>query len=342
MTMKAAIFYGPNQPLKVEVVPKPKVEAGDILVKVAACGCCHTDLHYMDHGVPTFKKPPMILGHEISGNIAEVGEGVTNFKVGDRVLLPAVSSCGTCVNCRSGRENICMNMQMPGNNFDGGFAEYFKIQAKDAFHLPEEIPLQEGCIIADAITTPFHAIRNRAQVKAGDTVVIFGCGGIGINMVQMAAAVGGSVIAVDLAEEKLEMAKKFGAIATVNPKDVESVPKAVRKLTGGGADHSIECIGNPKTMEQAYDCLRIGGRFTMVGYSEKPMTLNAARMQYREMEVIGSLGCGMVDYPKCIEMVRIGKIQVVPMVTAKFTLDQINEAFDTLRRGEGIRSIIVF
>lgn len=340
--MKAAVFYGPNQPMKIEEVPKPQVETGDVLVKVAACGCCHTDLHYMDHGVPTFKKPPLILGHEISGTVAEVGAGVTNFKVGDRVLAPAVSSCGTCVNCRSGRENICMNMKMPGNDFDGGLAEYFKIQGKDLFHLPEEIPLQEGCIIADAITTPYHAVRNRAQVKAGDTVVVFGCGGIGINMVQMAAAVGGSVIAVDLMDDKLELAKKFGAIATINPKNVEKVSKEVRKLTGGGADIAIECIGNPKTMEQAFDCLRIGGRFTVVGYSEKPMTLNAARVQYREMEVIGSLGCGMVDYPKCIEMVRIGKIQVVPMVTAKFSLDQVNDAYDTLRRGEGIRSIIVF
>jgi len=158
----------------------------------------------------------------------------------------------------------------------------------------------------------------------------------------MAAAVGGSVIAVDLQDDKLELAKKFGATATVNPKNVEKLSKEVRKMTGGGADHAIECIGNPKTMEQAFDCLRIGGRFTMVGYSDKPMSLNAARVQYREMEVIGSLGCGMVDYPKCIEMVRIGKIQVVPMVTARFSLDQINEAYDTLRRGEGVRSIIVF
>lgn len=340
--MKAAIFYGPNQPLKIEEVPTPQIGAGEILVKVAACGCCHTDLHYMDHGVPTFKKPPMILGHEISGTVAEVADGVTNFKVGDRVLLPAVTSCGVCVNCRSGRENICVSMLMPGNNFDGGFAEYIKFSAKDAFHLPEELPLQESCIIADAITTPFHAIKNRAKVQAGDTVVIFGCGGIGLNMVQMAAAVGGSVIAVDMLEEKLELAKKFGAMATVNPKDVESVPKAVRKLTGGGADISIECIGNPKTMEQALDCLRTGGRFTMVGYTEKPMTLNASRVMYRELEVVGSLGCGMVDYPKCIELARIGKIQVVPMVTAKFPLEKINDAFDTLRRGEGVRSIITF
>lgn len=340
--MKAAVFYGPNQPLKIEEVPTPQIGPGEILVKVAACGCCHTDLHYMDHGVPTFKKPPMILGHEISGTVAEVADDVTNFKVGDRVLLPAVTSCGTCVNCRSGRENICVSMLMPGNNFDGGFAEYIKFSAKDSFHLPEELPLQESCIIADAITTPYHAVKNRAQVKAGDTVVILGCGGIGINMVQMAAAVGGSVIAVDLMDEKLELAKKFGAIATINPKNVESLPKAIRKMTGGGADHAIECIGNPKTMEMAFDCLRTGGRFTMVGYSDKPMALNAARVQYREMEVIGSLGCGMVDYPKCIEMVRIGKLQVVPMVTGKFPLEQINEAFDLLRRGEGIRSIITF
>ncbi len=338
--MKAAVFYGPNQPLKVEEYRMPQINPDEILVKVVACGCCHTDLHYMDHGVPTFKKPPMILGHEISGIVAEAGERITNFKVGDRVLLPAVTSCGGCVNCRNGRENICMNMKMPGNDFDGGFAEYVKIGGKDAFHLPEELPIQESSIIADAITTPYHAIKNRAQVKPGDTVVIFGCGGIGINMVQMAAAVGASVIAVDLVDQKLEYAKQFGAVATVNASQVENVPKAIRKMTGGGADIAIECIGNPKTMELAFDSLRNGGRLTMVGYTEKPMTLNASRVMYREMEIVGSLGCRLVDYPKVIEMARIGKIQVQPMVTAKFPLEQINEAFDTLRRGEGIRTII--
>lgn len=163
--MKAAVFYGPNQPLKIEAVPVPTPAPAEALVKVAACGVCHTDLHYIDHGVPTFKKPPMILGHEVSGVIAALGEGVTRWKEGDRVLLPAVYGCGQCAMCRTGRENVCEKMVMFGNNVDGGYAEYILAPAKDLLALPDEIPLEEGAIIADAVTTPYHAVVNRGQVN---------------------------------------------------------------------------------------------------------------------------------------------------------------------------------
>lgn len=337
--MRAAVFYGPNEPLRVENVPTPTPGAGEVLVKVAACGVCHTDLHYIDHGVPTFKKPPLILGHEVSGTVAALALGVTNLKEGDRVLAPAVMSCGTCFYCRNGRENICDKMQMFGNHRDGGYAEFMTAPAKDLFILPPEIPLVEGCIIADATTTPFHAVKNRANVRPGDSVVVYGCGGIGLNAVQVAAAAGATVIAVDVIPSKLEWAKKLGAAHVVNAKD-EDAPKAIRKLTGGGADIAMECIGNPKTQEAAFACLRTGGRLVMVGYSDKDMALNAGRMMFREMEVVGSLGCRPVDYPKVIDLARQGKIKVAELVTAKFALDDINGALDALRRGEGIRSVI--
>ncbi len=182
--MKAAVFYAVNEPIKVEEIPTPKPAAGEVLVKVAACGLCHTDLHYTDHGVPTFKKPPLVLGHEVSGTIAGVGKGGEKWKEGDRVLLPAVYGCGECSMCRTGRENICEKMVMFGNNVDGGYAEYLLAPAKDVFILPDEIPLIEGSIIADAITTPYHAVVNRGEVKPGNNVVVFGCGGIGLNIVQ--------------------------------------------------------------------------------------------------------------------------------------------------------------
>jgi D-arabinose 1-dehydrogenase-like Zn-dependent alcohol dehydrogenase len=221
--MKAAIFHGPNRPLQIEERPIPTIQPHQVLVKVAACGVCHTDLHYLDHGTPTYKKPPLILGHESSGTIAEVGGAVKHFKAGDRVLLPAVVSCGTCEFCRTGRENICQTMTMFGNNVDGAYAEYVVAPAKDIFALPKEIPLEEGAIIADAISTPYHAVKNRAEVKAGDSVVVFGCGGVGINIVQLAAAAGGVVIAVDISEGKLAWAKKLGATYTVNPATVENL-----------------------------------------------------------------------------------------------------------------------
>ncbi len=340
--MKAAVFYGSHQPLKVEEVPTPTPKAGEILVKIAGCGVCHTDLGYTDHDVPTGKKPPLILGHEASGTVAALGDGVKNFKEGDRLILPAVYGCGQCKMCRMGRENICENMIFIGSNADGAYAEYTVYPSTAAVALPSELPLIESSIIADATTTPFHAVVNRGQVKPGDAVVVIGCGGIGLNCVQIAAAVGGKVIAIDIADHKLEFAKQFGASATINSKNVERLDKEIRKLTGGGgADVSFECIGNPLTQEQAFNAVRSGGRVVLVGYSEKPMNLVSGRVMFREIEIVGSLGCRVVDYPRVLEMARLGKIKVSELVTAKFPLDKINDAFDVLRRGEGIRSVIV-
>jgi propanol-preferring alcohol dehydrogenase len=341
--MKAAVFHEPNKPLRIEEIPEPAIRDHEVLVKVAACGVCHTDLHYIDHGVPTFKKPPLVLGHEASGVIAKRGKSVTEFKEGDTVLLPAVLTCGTCEFCRTGRENICQSMMMFGNNVDGAYAEYVAAPAKDIFHLPPEIPLKEGSIIADAISTPFHAVKNRAEVKAGDRVVVFGCGGVGMNVVQVAAAVGGLVIAVDISDRKLELARSFGASVTVNPTKVENLGKEIRKLTGGGADTAIEAIGNPRTIEAAFGTLRKGGRLVVVGYTADEIKLSAAKIMYYEMEVRGSLGCRPVDYPRLIELCRVGKIKVAEQVTHRFPLEKINDAFDLLRRHDdsALRSIVI-
>jgi len=341
--LKAAVFYEAKKPLKIEEVPTPEADLGEVVVKLAACGVCHTDAGYLFYGVPTFKKPPLILGHEPSGTIEQVGEGVTQFKEGDRVIIPAVLTCGQCYYCRTGRENICQNMIMLGNHIDGAFAEYIGIPAKDVVPLPATVPLEEGCIISDAISTPFHAVKNRAQVKAGDSVVVIGCGGVGINVVQVAAAFGGQVIAVDVVDWKLEMASKLGAVEVINSKDMDprDVVKAIRTLTGGGVDIAMEVIGNPKTQQIAYDAVKWGGRVVVVGFAAKPTELNLGRMMFREIEMLGSLGCRPVDYPYLIRLVEVGKIQVTPIVTHRFTLDEINEAFETLHKGEVIRSIIL-
>ncbi len=341
--MRAAIFYGPNQPLRVEEWPDPTPSHDEILVRVAACGLCHTDLHYIDHGVPTAKRPPLILGHEATGVVAQVGEHVTQIQVGDRVLLPAVLPCGSCLACRTGRENICLHMRMFGNDVNGAYAEYITAPAKDVFPLPDELPLVEGCIIADAVTTPYHAVKNRAEVRPGDSVVVYGCGGVGLNVVQFARLAGGIVIAVDIAEEKLEHALRLGATAVINPKqEPAGVAKAVRKLTAGaGADIAIEAIGNPATMKDAFSTLRPGGRLVVVGYSDQEVALNAGRVMYREMEIRGSLGCRPVDYPRVIELARTGRIEVTSLVTARFSLEEINAGLDTLREGRGIRSVVV-
>ncbi len=219
--MKAAVLH-PGGQLKLSDVPRPEPGAGEVLVRVAACGICHTDLHYIDHGVSTFKTP-VILGHEVSGTITGLGAGVTRLGEGDRVLLPAVFTCGTCRMCRSGRENIWEQMKMMGNHVDGAYAEFVLAPAKDCFVLPPEIPLAEACLIGDAMSTPYHAVKHRAKVGMGSVVAVFGCGGVGINAIQFAALAGGHVIAVDIDDRKLALARQFGARDTLNPRAVERV-----------------------------------------------------------------------------------------------------------------------
>jgi 6-hydroxycyclohex-1-ene-1-carbonyl-CoA dehydrogenase len=339
--MKAAVLVEPGKMLEWKEMPTPAPGPGEVLVKVAACGVCHTDLHYIEHGVPTFMSPPLILGHETSGTVAALGDEVSELKVGQRVLVPAVVTCGKCRLCRAGKENICESMIMFGNHVHGAYAEYVVAPAKDIFVLPEAIPLEEGAVIADAISTPYHAVVNRGRVRAGDVVVIFGCGGVGINAVQVATACGAHVIAVDVAEQKLEWAKQFGAYATVNAAGDDKVAKAIRKLTGGGADVVFEAIGKPETIQSAFDCVRPGGRLVVIGYTDLPVELSAAKIMFREMEVVGSLGCRLVDYPRIMQLCSEGKLKVRPLVTHRFPLAEIEQAFQVMKDGKSLRSIVI-
>jgi 6-hydroxycyclohex-1-ene-1-carbonyl-CoA dehydrogenase len=338
--MKAALFLGPNQPLRIDDVRIPAPSPDEVLVKVCACGVCHTDLHYIDHGVPTFKQPPVILGHEVSGTIEEIGERAGNYKKGDRVLVPPVFTCGKCEMCRTGRENICDNMIMLGNSVDGAYAEYAVAPAKDVIPLPEDIALEEGCIISDAVSTPFHALLNRGQIKPGDKIVVFGCGGLGLNAIQVAKALGAFAIGVDMKAKKLDYAKKFGADEVMMPS--EDIAKKIRKITGGGAHIAIDAVGNPEVMETAFSALKAGGKLLIMGYSDKKVTFNAGRIMFREMEIRGTLGCPPYLYPRLLDLVKMGKIKVKELVTHKFPLDKINDAFSLLRKGEEslIRAIV--
>ncbi len=338
--MKAAVFHAAHQPLELEEVTTPVAGPGEVLIAVAGCGVCHTDLHYIDHGTPTFKPPPVILGHEVAGTVAGVGDGVSALAEGDRVLIPAVLSCGYCTLCRSGRENICENSRMLGNHIDGGFAEFIAVPAKDVFPLPDDVPLVEGSIIADAVTTPFHAVVRRGRVVPGDWVLVIGCGGVGLSLVQIATALGGRVIAVDVNDLKLDAARRFGAVATLNSGGASRVDREIRHLTGGGADVAFEAVGRAATQELALNGVRTGGRVVLVGYSPETLPLNAGRVMFREITVLGSLGCRPVDYPRAIEMVRQGGVRLEELVTHRYPLDRIAEAFDELRGGNAIRVVV--
>ncbi len=338
--MRAAVYHGSGHPLELAELPAPIPEQGEVVVRVAGCGMCHTDLHYLDHGVKTFKPPPLILGHEAAGTIAEIGEAVATCAEGDRVLIPAVLSCGRCGFCRSGRENLCDDMVMLGNNIDGAYAEYVKVPASEVIPVPDDLPLEKACVIADALSTPYHAVKRRGQVRTGDTVAVLGCGGVGLNVVQCAAVAGAHVIAIDVNDARLEVANVLGAATTVNPQTVERIDKHVRQLTNGGVDVAFEAIGKPDTIRAAYGLLRRGGRLCVIGYSHEETTLSAARLMYYELEIVGSLGCGGGEYPEIIDLVRAGRLQLDPIVSGCLPLEHINQGFDRLRQGEGIRWVV--
>lgn len=337
--MKAAVFEEVNKPLIIKDIPTPQISDDEILVKVVACGVCHTDLHYIDHGVSTFKKPPLVLGHETSGIIEETGKTAKRFKKGDRVLLPAVFTCGYCKMCRSGRENICENMTMLGNSIDGAYAEYIKVPEKDVILMPDEIPLEEGCIIADAISTPYHAVINRAEIKPSERVIVFGCGGVGINVVQIASMVGAEVIACDIDDKKLETAKLLGAKYTLNP--AKTAIRDFLKQNGGVVEAAFEVIGKPETIEAAYKTLGIGGRLCIIGYTNQNITINPVKIMFYEQEIFGSIGCRPVDYPKIISLVKNGVLKLNNLIANKYELADINKAFDELRQSQVLRNIIL-
>ena len=346
--MKAAVFYGSGRPLEVKEVANPEIDHNDILVKVGGCGICQSDMEYIDLGVPTAKKPPIILGHETAGTISEIGDSVEGFQIGDPVLLGNIISCRNCDNCRKGRDNLCENWLMLGNHIDGAYAEYIKVPARNAFLLPPEISPEVGCVIADAVSTPFHAVKNRSGLQPGDSVAVFGCGGLGMNCIQVATLMGGKVIAVDFnipimpgdSETKLQMARKLGAVETVDAEQ-DDVAKKIRSLSEGGVDVAFEAIGLPETIKQAYSSLRPGGRLVVVGFSPKEAVFSPGRLMVKELEIVGSCSCPSADIPRLIELVRKGKIKIESLITGRYPLTDVNQALDGVRKGESIRTVLI-
>lgn len=339
--MRALVLRAAGGPFELTDVTHPEPGPGEALVRVVACGLCHTDLHYLDHGVATAKPPPLVLGHEISGVVEGHGAGAGGCPVGTAVLVPALLPCGRCGYCRTGRENLCPQARMPGNHFDGGFAEYLVVPEKDLVPLPPGIDPVAASVIADALTTPYHAVVERAVVRAGERVAVIGCGGVGINAVQFALAAGAEVVALDVSDAKLEVARTLGAQITINSRTHPEPAKELRRRLGDGVDAAFEVVGRPETIALGFSLLRRGGRLCLVGYTAESAALPAHRTMFFEYSILGSLGCPVAAYPRVIELVVRGKVRLDPIVSRRLPLSRYEEALSALRSGDGFRSVLI-
>ncbi len=337
--MRAALLHEPNSPLKIEEIDMPEISSDEVLVQIKACGICHGDV-YLVKGERKPSKWPIVPGHEASGIIVEKGDNVTDFGIGDRVVLYPLLTCNRCSYCLQGRENLCINARSIGKDVDGAFAEYIKIPQNNVFKLGNSISFEEGGILTDALATPFHAI-NRANIKMGDTVVIFGLGGLGMSALQILNLLNVEIIAVEISERKLEIAEEFGISEGINPRKVDVVRK-IKELTGKGADVAIELVGSPVTMEQAIQSVKLGGRVVIVGYTTKSFSLEPYYLMGKEIEIIGSRWSLRSDLIKLIELAEKGMIDPGRIITHKFHLEDINEGIRILEEqiGDPIRVVL--
>ncbi|PSB37145.1 S-(hydroxymethyl)glutathione dehydrogenase/class III alcohol dehydrogenase [filamentous cyanobacterium Phorm 46] len=369
MKVKAAVARSAGQPLTIETVDLDGPRAGEVLVEIKATGVCHTDAYTLSGADPEGLFPA-ILGHEGAGIVADVGPGVTSVKKGDRVIPLYTPECRNCAYCLSGKTNLCQAIRLTqGQGVMPDGTSRFSINGEKIFHymgtstfanytvLPEiavakirdDAPFDKVCLIGCAVTTGIGAVINTAKVEPGSNVIVFGLGGVGLNIIQAARLVGANmIVGVDLNPEKREMAEKFGMTHFVNPSEVEGdlVPYLV-DLTKGGADYSFECIGNINVMRQALECCHKGwGVSVIVGVagagqeiSTRPFQLVTGRV-WKGSAFGGAKG--RTDVPKIVDWYMDGKIDIDSLITQVMPIDQINQAFDLMQKGKVIRTVLTF
>ncbi|WP_293330982.1 S-(hydroxymethyl)glutathione dehydrogenase/class III alcohol dehydrogenase [Microcoleus sp. CAWBG58] len=369
MKVKAAVARSAGQPLTVETVDLDGPQAGEVLVEIKATGVCHTDAYTLSGADPEGLFPA-ILGHEGAGIVADVGAGVTSVKKGDRVIPLYTPECRNCSYCLSGKTNLCQAIRLTqGQGVMPDGTSRFSINGEKIFHymgtstfanytvLPEiavakirdDAPFDKVCLIGCGVTTGIGAVINTAKVEPGSNVVVFGLGGVGLNVIQAARLVGANmIVGVDMNPHKRAMAEKFGMTHFVNPREVEGdlVPYLV-DLTKGGADYSFECIGNVNVMRQALECCHKGwGVSVIVGVagagqeiSTRPFQLVTGRV-WKGTAFGGAKG--RTDVPKIVDWYMDGKIDIDSLVTQVMPIDKINEAFDLMHQGKVIRTVLTF
>jgi propanol-preferring alcohol dehydrogenase len=340
--MKAVRLVQPGQPLELQDIPMPSVGGEDVLVRVKAAGICHSDAHYRARGSQV-DHLPMSLGHEVAGVVEAIGRNVSQLQVGDRVCLHYMVTCGNCSWCAKGNEQFCETGTMIGKSREGGYAEFIAIPARSVFKLPDEISFEHGAIMMCSSATSLHAL-NKARMKPGESVAIFGAGGLGMSAIQLALALGAAkVFAVDLQPNKLELAKSFGA--TPIDAGAGDPVKLIRDQTGGrGVDVALELVGLPLTMQQAVRSLAIQGRAALVGITDHSFDVSPYHeLINREAEIIGVSDHLATEIPLLIEYVRTGKLNLFHVVTRTVPLEAaaINDVLDRLESfGDDVRAVI--
>ena len=341
--MRAVRLIEFGKPMELQEIPIPDIGEKDILIHIRAAGICHSDAHYRA-GRSTMGMMPITLGHEVAGVVEKIGVQVSTHKVGDRVCLHYNISCGNCYYCNTGNDQFCDGVKMIGHHVDGGYAEYITVPARNAIHLPDEIPFEEGATLMCASATALHAL-SKSRVKAGETVAVFGVGGLGMSAIQLAKASGAvEVFAVDIQLDKLELASEYGAIP-INASRVDAVEK-IRKLTKGkGVDVALEMIGLRKTMEQAIDSVGYLGRAVMVGLNQQPIQINTyMQVLGKEAEIIGSNDHLLQELPLLVDMRRRKILDTSRVVSQTIPLDadKINQRLDDLEKyTNDVRMVIV-
>lgn len=369
MKIKAAVAWGPGQPLKIETVDLEGPKKGEVLVKMIASGVCHTDAYTLSGDDPEGIFPS-ILGHEGGGIVTEIGEGVTTLKKGDHVIPLYVPECKECKFCQSGKTNLCQkirNTQGKGLMPDGTsrfskdgqpifhymgtstFAEYSVIAEISLVKVNPEAPLDKICLLGCGVTTGIGAVLNTAKVEKDATIAVFGLGGIGLSVIQGAVMAGAKrIIAIDINDDKFDIAKKLGATDFVNPKKHEkSIQDVIVEMTDGGVDYSFECIGNVNLMNAALECCHKGwGESIIIGVaggedkiSTRPFQLVTGRVW--KGSAFGGVK-GRSELPEYVEKYLSGTINLDDMVTYTMPLEEINDAFTYMHEGKSIRSVVTF
>lgn len=340
--MKAVRLVRPGQPLELHDVPVPVPGPGDVLVRVKAAGICHSDVHYRA-GISSVAPLPMTLGHEVAGVVEQIGGAVKTTKPGDRVCLHYLATCGDCEWCRAGHEQFCRAAQMIGKHRAGGFAEFIVMPARSVFALPDEIPFPQGAILMCSSATSLHALR-QARLQPGESVAVYGAGGLGSSAIQLAQALGaGAVFAVDINPRKLGFAAALGAIP-VNAATDEPVA-AIQALTHGrGVDVALELVGLPLTMQQAVRSLALKGRAALVGITRESFSVTPYHeVINKEAEIIGVSDHLAAELPGLIAFARDRRLNLAQAVTACVPLGAtaINNALDQLEKfGDEVRTVV--